>query len=311
MVMKAKDLPSAASLTFEGACATGLASIPKTVKQRALPRVFDPLRFFDMMSACNEGRLFMSRLRLIFALAATAWMAIPLPAQHSFTPADIEDGGKLFRTNCVACHGPEGNLVEGVDLAHGKFRRASTEDGVIRIIEEGISGTAMPPNNFSDFQAGTILAYLRSVATSGRTAAPNGDAARGKAIFEGKGGCAGCHRVYGVGSRIGPDLSDIGALRRVAEIETSLLDPNAEVLPQNRYYRVTTKSGETITGRLLNEDTFSLQILDTKERLLSLQRTDLRETGFLNESPMPSYRDKLTKAERDDVVTYLISLKGF
>ena len=244
------------------------------------------------------------------ALAAAS-MVIPLAAQHSFTPADIADGGKLFRTNCVSCHGPEGTLVDGVDLGHGKFRHASTEEGVIRIIQEGIPGTAMPPNNFSDFQAGTILAYLRSVATSGRTALPNGDIARGKAIFEGKGGCAGCHRVYGVGSRVGPDLSDIGALRRVAEIELSILNPNAEVLPQNRYYRVITKKGETVIGRLLNEDSFSVQILDTKERLLSFQRTDLREAGFINESPMPSYRDKLSAAERADVITYLGSLKGF
>jgi hypothetical protein len=97
----------------------------------------------------------------------------------------------------------------------------------------------------------------------------------------------------------------------LAEIELSILDPNAEVLAQNRYYRVTTKSGKTITGRLLNEDSFSIQILDTKERLLSLQRTDLRTAGFLSESPMPSYRDKLSKSERDDLITYLASLKGF
>jgi hypothetical protein len=97
----------------------------------------------------------------------------------------------------------------------------------------------------------------------------------------------------------------------VAEIERSILDPNAEVLPQNRYYRVTTKSGETITGRLLNEDSFSIQLLDTKERLLSLQRADLRSAGFLSESPMSSYRDELSQAERDDLVTYLVSLKGF
>jgi cytochrome c oxidase cbb3-type subunit III len=253
----------------------------------------------------------MSRALLVLALGTAMWMGIPLAAQHSYGPADIEDGGKLFRANCVSCHGPEGTLVDGVDLGHGKFRRASTEDGVIRIIQDGIPGTAMPPNNFSDFQAGTILAYLQSVASSGRTALPKGDAARGKAIFEGKGGCVGCHRVYGVGSRVGPDLSDIGALRRVAEIELSILDPNAEVLPQNRYYRVTTKSGETVTGRLMNEDSFSVQILDTKERLLSFQRTDLRVAGFLSESPMPSYRDKLSQAERDDLVTYLASLKGF
>src|SRR5579862_9644993 len=120
----------------------------------------------------------MSKARFLIAMGIAA--GLPLAAQHSYGPADIEDGGKLFRANCVTCHGPQGDLVEGVDLAHGKFRRASTEEGVIRIIQDGIEGTAMPPHNFSDFQAGTILAYLRSVATSGRTVAINGDAALGK-----------------------------------------------------------------------------------------------------------------------------------
>jgi len=113
-----------------------------------------------------------------------------------------------------------------------------------------------------------------------------------------------------VGSRIGPDLSDIGALRRNVEIERSLLEPNEEVLPQNRTYKVVTKQGETITGRLLNVDTFTVQILDSKERLVSLQRSDLRESGFVNESPMPSYRSKLSTQELADVVAYLLSLKG-
>ncbi len=252
----------------------------------------------------------MSTLRLVFVFGLAACTGIPLAAQHSFTPADIEDGGKLFRANCVSCHGPQGNLVEGVDLGHAKFRRASTEDGVIRIIQDGIQGTAMPPNNFTDFQAGTILAYLRSVADDGRTVL-HGDAARGKAIFFGKGACSSCHRVYGSGSRVGPDLSDVGVMRRIAEIQTALVDPNAEVLPGNRYYRVVTKTGDTVVGRLLNEDTFSVQILDTKERMLSFPRTDLKDAGFVNESPMPSYRDKLSDAERDDVIAYLASLKGF
>jgi putative heme-binding domain-containing protein len=119
-----------------------------------------------------------------------------------------------------------------------------------------------------------------------------------------------CHRVGTSGSRVGPDLSDIGALRRTVEIERSLLEPDEEVLPQNRYYRVVTKQGETITGRLLNLDTFTVQMLDSKERLLSLNRSDLREAGFVEKSPMPSYRDKLSSQELADIVTYLATLKG-
>ena len=241
----------------------------------------------------------------VFVLSASA-----LLAQHAYTPGDIEEGARLFRTNCVQCHGPEGDLIPGVDLGHGKFRRASTQDGLIRIIQNGIPGTAMPPNNIQDYQAEIILAYLRSVATAGHSVSGNGNAARGKALFEGKGECLSCHRVSGNGSRVGPDLSEIGVLRRTVELEQSLLDPNAEVLPQNRYYRAVTRGGETVTGRLLNADTFTVQILDSKERLVSLPRSNLRESGFVETSPMPSYRDKLNTQERADVIAYLSSLKG-
>ena len=245
-------------------------------------------------------------------LPLSLWIATSgaLLAQHSYTPADIQEGGRLFRANCVLCHGPEGDQVPGIDLGHGRFRQAYSENALVKIIQNGIPRTAMPPNNLQDFQAEIVVAYLRSLATTGRTVSGNGDAARGKALFEGKGNCAGCHRVNGNGSRVGPDLSDIAALRRTVEIERSLLEPNEEVLPQNRSYRAVTKQGETITGRLLNVDTFTVQILDSKERLVSLQRSDLRESGFVNNSPMPSYRDKLSSPELADVLAYLSTLKG-
>jgi len=233
-----------------------------------------------------------------------------LAAQHAYTPADIQEGQRLFRENCVLCHGPEGDQIPGINLGQGKFRQAYPEEALIKIIQDGKPGTAMPPSNLRDFQAEIVLAYLRSIASSGHAAPVHGDAVHGKAIFEGKGGCTQCHRVGMNGSRVGPDLSDIGLLRRTVELESSLLDPNAEILSQNRYYRAVTKQGQTITGRLLNIDTFTVQILDTHEHLVSLQRSDLKESAFLEHSPMPSYKDKLSSQELADVVTYLVSLKG-
>ena len=135
-------------------------------------------------------------------------------------------------------------------------------------------------------------------------------AGRGKAIYEGKGGCANCHRVGTEGSRTGPSLSDIGSQRRAVELEQSLVNPDAEVLPQNRYYRVTTKAGETVTGRLLNIDTFTLQLIDAKGTLRSFQKADLQSSAFVEKSPMPSYKDKLSQQELADLVAYLVSLKG-
>jgi putative heme-binding domain-containing protein len=132
--------------------------------------------------------------------------------------------------------------------------------------------------------------------------------AKGKAIFEGKGGCTGCHRVKDQGSHFGPDLSEIGA-RRPEQLQTSILDPDAEILAANRIYKVTPKSGAPIIGRLLNQDTFTVQMIDKSDRLLSFTKSDLKDYGFETKSPMPSFKDKLSGAEVNDVVTYLYSLK--
>jgi quinoprotein glucose dehydrogenase len=167
----------------------------------------------------------------------------------------------------------------------------------------------MPANNVSEAQAAKIVAYLRSLAESRRSVAAAGDAMRGKSIFDGKGACATCHRVNGNGSRLGPDLSRIGQVRRTIELEQSLIEPSAEVLPANRSYRVTTRDGATVTGRLLNHDTFTVQLLDSKEQLRSFLKADLMDFGFAP-TPMPSYKGTLDAQETADVVSYLVSLKG-
>jgi putative heme-binding domain-containing protein len=136
-----------------------------------------------------------------------------------------------------------------------------------------------------------------------------GDAARGSQIVEGKGGCLKCHQVSGKGSALGPDLTGIGKTRSAAAIASSILDPNRIVLPQHRYIRATTRDGRAIYGRRLNEDTLTVQIMDSSEELISLPKSRLREFAVLKESPMPSYKGKLTPQELADLVSYLVSLK--
>ena len=242
-------------------------------------------------------------IALVLVLAPTAALA-----QHE-TAADVQDGGRAFRAQCANCHGPDGDLVAGIDLGRGQFRRPFTDAELIGIIRNGIPNTPMPRSNMTEAQAAQVVAYLRSTAASRGNSVARGDAARGKSLFEGKGGCARCHRVGGVGAGIGPDLGTIGRLRRAVEMEQSLLDPHAEVLAANRFYRVVTKDGATITGKLLNHDTFTVQLLDQQERLRSFSKSTLREHGFAP-TPMPSYRDKLTSQEVADVVSYLVTLRG-
>ncbi|HEX5107118.1 MAG TPA: c-type cytochrome [Vicinamibacterales bacterium] len=230
-------------------------------------------------------------------------------AQHE-TAADLLDGERAYGASCLTCHGPDGNLIAGIDFSRGQLRRQYSDDDLVRIIRTGIPNSPMPATNMTVEQASKIVAYLRSLPTTKRTAAAVvGDAARGKAVYDGKGNCASCHRVDGVGSRVGPDLTRVGQQRRSTELEQSILDPGAEVQPANRFYRVVLRDGTQVTGRLLSHDTFTVQIIDTREQLRSFVKADLREHGFA-ESPMPSYRGKLSAQELADVVSYLASLKG-
>ena len=242
---------------------------------------------------------------LLFAGAGTLF------AQHEFTKTDAQIGARSYIANCIYCHGPDGDQIPGINLGRGKFKRAVTDDDLVKIIREGIPGTGMPAQTMDEPQIRTIVAYLRSQAAAPTSDLPaGGDSARGRVIFEGKGACLNCHRVKGSGSRLGPDLSEIGGQRRAADLERSITDPNAEILPQNRFFKVLTADGSSVTGRILNQDTFTVQLIDSRQRLLSYSRTDLREFTPVDKSIMPSYKDKFSSAEMADVVTYLVSLKG-
>ncbi len=242
------------------------------------------------------------------AVVIAAGFAARASAQHA-TAFDIEDGKRVFQGSCANCHGPDGNLIAGIDFGRGVFRRKFTNDELAATIIGGIPNTPMPPNPaMSKEQALRIVDYLRSM-SEGRAMPANGDARRGRKLFEGKGACTDCHAVHGVGSRVGPNLTNIGALRRAGELERSLLDPKAEVQAENRFYKVTPKNGKPVTGRLLNRDTFTVQLLDTDERLRSFRIADLSQHGF-DETPMPAASKKLTSQQIADVVTYLSSLRG-
>ena len=168
---------------------------------------------------------------------------------------------------------------------------------LIQIIRNGIPGTPMPASNFSGGagRAGRGVSAVRrrlQAERVGHRRTPN--AAR--RFSRAKARARRCHRVNASGSRLGPDLTNIGQLRRAVELEQSLLDPDAEILGSNRFYRVVTRDGVTTTGRLLNLDTFTVQMLDSKEQLRSFVKSDLREHGFVEKSPMPSYQGQAQRA---------------
>jgi len=334
----------------------------------------------------TRTRMFVPVFGTILALGTAI-----LAQQHSYTQAEIDAGSKLYENSCGSCHGENGDKIVGIDFSKGTFKTARTDDDLIRIIRNGVPNTGMPGNPFSEAQANTIVAYVRSMpggraANSSVIASLTGDAARGKTIFEGKGNCVSCHAVNGVGGASGPDLGapaggrgggrgaaaagvpaapgggagappaaggaaagapgagrggrgggggggQAGAPRggggapvaaapaagggrggrggapNPQQLERSIVDPSAEMAGPYRIYQVVTKANVTARGTLLNQDTFSVQMRDNNDKLMSFWKQDLVEYGF-QPSPMPSYKNVLTPQEIADVVSYLISLRS-
>lgn len=230
--------------------------------------------------------------------------------RSDYGAADIAYGARLYTMHCAQCHGATGDQVGTVDLRSGKFKRASTDPQLMNLVTSGIPAAGMPGFKFDSAELTGIVAYLRNMTTFDAASVPVGNADQGRALFEGKGGCRTCHRVDARGAGLAPNLGDIGAIRTAAALQAAILDPSAAMLPINRPVRAVTKDGRIINGRRLNEDTFTVQLMDDRGVLVSFVKDDLREYTVLTQSPMPAYSGKLTSAEVADLVAYLLTLKS-
>jgi putative heme-binding domain-containing protein len=165
----------------------------------------------------------------------------------------------------------------------------------------------MPPNSLSEAEALQVVAYLRSLpaaSTASTAAGPAGTAAAGKAVYD-RLDCATCHMIDGAGGFLGPDLSSVGLTRRPDELERALTTPNADIRTGSRTVSLTTANGASVTGRLLNQDTYSLQVIDASGRLTSIRKDAVRRWEVMDASAMPSYAEQLNAQQLADLVSYL------
>jgi len=243
-------------------------------------------------------------------------LVLPLPlagqslADHQYPSEAVQAGARVYATECVLCHGANGDGVDGVDLRLGRFRTVRSDDDIRRVVTTGVGGSRMPSFDLGSAELDGIVAYIRAGFDPEGVAVRVGDAARGQAIFEGEGRCAGCHRVNGRGNarRLAPDLGEIGVQRTPAAIQRTILDPSSALLPINRPVRLVTRAGETIRGRRLNEDTYAVQLIDSDGRLRSLLKSELNE---LEVSTTATMRPTTLSADQvADVIGYLLTLRG-
>jgi len=252
-----------------------------------------------------------------FAVAAMAQVegvdpeyVIPRKNPHT-TPADVQNGERLFLAQCAGCHGPKGEGGRGAVLAQPKLPHAPDDESLFRVIRDGIKGTEMPAGYaVTTRETWQLAAYVRTLGRAPREIVP-GDARRGEELYRTKGNCVQCHMIRGQGGILGPELTDIGARRSAAHLRAAVLDPAASIPEGFLQVRVVTKDGRGITGVRLNEDIFTIQIRDLNGNLHSFVKSNLAELQRdYGKTPMPGFRGTLLAAETDDLIAYLVSLRG-
>lgn len=252
-----------------------------------------------------------SLLVLSGALVSLFLTALTATAQTSETPvsspADVAEGQQIFFKNCALCHGGDATGGRGPDLSRGFFRNATTDERLLDIVQNGM-GTGMPWTGLSDRKARQVVAFIRSL--SGREVALAGDPERGRELFLGTATCGTCHMVDGKGGRQGPDLSWIGWRRAPDYLRTAVLDPSADVEPRWWTVEVVTRSGTRLGGILVDEDQFTVRLLDENDHLHSLAKRDLEGFERTKTSRMPSFRGVFSDEELTDIVAYLSGLRG-
>ena len=242
-------------------------------------------------------------------------------------PKAAKLGEFQFRVNCSFCHGLGARGGgRGPDLTRARKRHGNSDAELFSIINGGIPGTAMPANGttlqgvgMTETEIWQIIAYIRSVEV--HTAAEHaGNAARGKEVFYGSGACGTCHMVEGKGGRLGPDLTATAESRSTDYIVESLRKPSRRLAKgiieagkefSQEYESVTVVSadGQKFQGVVLNEDNFTLEMIDTREQVHLFDKDKVRSLEKSRESLMPVYDEKmLPEKDLQDLVAFLLSV---
>jgi putative heme-binding domain-containing protein len=243
-------------------------------------------------------------------MQAPVVLELPTVEKNPFdTPADRAWGKKLFAGRCAGCHGPLGDGGKGANLGVPHLPRAGDDRALYRVIRYGLPETEMPATLLAPKEVWQVAAFVRTLGQVKREKA-KGDQMNGKALVRGKGGCLQCHSLGTEGGHVGPPLAEIGARRSATHLRDKLLSPEANLPEDYRLVEVTTGSGQKISGVRLNEDTWTIQMRDFSHKLHSFEKKDLSGLKVERRTMMPSYRERLTAREVDDVVAYLSGLRG-
>jgi putative heme-binding domain-containing protein len=246
----------------------------------------------------------------VLAIAQAPKPSDTLPAggnPHLKNAESLKGGLALYRVRCGDCHGLDARGYRGPDLT--AVLGGMPDERLFQTIRKGVPGTDMQASTMADDEALMIIAYLRNMNAASATEKPTGNIDNGGRLFAAQ--CSSCHRVGDSGGWLGPDLSRVGAARSREALIREIRTPS-EWMPAG-YESVTliTNDGQKIRGVKKNEDTFSLQVMDARERIRGYLKADLQQVIFEKTSLMPEFSaGRLSGDDLNDLVAYLSTLRG-
>ena len=255
----------------------------------------------------------MRRLRVLVHSGCLVTL-LPLAAlAQTRPPAGVTEtaaGQRIFEAQCAWCHGNGGDGGTGPNL-HGRLRHATTLTSIVDIISNGIPGTDMPSFRVGLTERGTRQAATYVLSLSRASARPGpGHADRGAAVYQSS-GCASCHIVEGRGGILGPELTGIGGRRGAVYLREAIVKPAASHPPGFLVVRAVPTNGPEVRGVRVNEDVFWIHIRDASGKMHTLQKSELaRIDREFDATLMPSYQERLSPTQLDDLVAYLAGLRG-
>ncbi|MFT7470240.1 MAG: putative heme-binding domain-containing protein [Kiritimatiellia bacterium] len=242
---------------------------------------------------------------VVFLIASTASAQQTNPLASD--PRAARAGGVIFRGQCATCHGADAKGISSIDapdLTLMWTQPGMTEDRVFTRIQAGVPGSIMPPHNFPDTEIWMLVSYLRSVAVTGSTGEFTGDENSGARLFTAH--CTECHRAGISGGSLGPNLQRITLRRSQAALRSSVRDPSSSIGRGYKPIILSTGSAPNVSGIIKGEDAFSIQILDSNQRLRGFAKSELLSQDRDIDSLMPAFPEgQLSDSQLDDILSYL------
>lgn len=242
-------------------------------------------------------------LTLFSVSLASAQQTNPLAAD----PRAARAGGTLFRAQCATCHGADAKGISSIDAPDLTLlwtQSGITEERVFTRIRDGVPGSIMPAHDFLDTEIWMLVSFLQSVGVTGSTEEFTGNSANGEPLFVTN--CSECHRLGGYGGSLGPNLSRITLTRSQEALRTSIREPNAIIARLYKPISFDTGNNSNALGVIKSEDAFSIQIMDSTQRLRGLSKSELISIDRNIASLMPVFSEQqLSNAQLNDILGFL------